>query len=379
MDIGTITACAYNPGELSSYSFIRAGQGWDYHQGPILFPFADGRLQMCWGAYDIDECSNDGVVLYSTSQDQGETWDPPQVFMASPNAVVSHLHFAEAPAGGGAAGEAIVIYREGHYYGIRTDRLRKARLSGANYAESPMHLLQKRSRDGGFTWDPPTAIDPVLVMGCDRSPYYGAPEQVLTLASGELLLSVGYMDPDRRDPQHFNVAFLLSADGGRTWEKVSDLTVPEVRGAMEPSAAEVEPGHLYCAIRNKSGYVYETRSEDGGRTWVEPAKTAIPTVEAMVRVLQLASGRLLMVWNNQSSTTQQPRHPLVATLSDDGGRTWGPVKVLADDVEANQLTNFNHLQTADGRILVCTSHYRATPPACSDLDLLVFDQEWLEG
>ncbi len=23
-------------------TFIRAGEGWDYHQGPALFPFADG-------------------------------------------------------------------------------------------------------------------------------------------------------------------------------------------------------------------------------------------------------------------------------------------------------------------------------------------------
>jgi len=329
---------------------------------------------MCWGAYDIQECSNDEVVLYSFSEDQGETWEPPQVFMASPSAVVSHLFFAEME-----DGEALLVYREGHYYGAREDRRRKAWAGGANYAESPMHTLQKRSHDGGFTWDPPTEIDPALVMGCDDALYYGAPEQLLRLASGELLLSVGYMDPDRRDPQHFNVAFLLSADGGETWERAADITVPEERGAMEPSAAEVSPAVLYCAIRNKGGYVYETRSTDGGRTWEDPSKTAIPTVEAMARVLQLASGRLMMVWNNQSSPTQQPRHPLVASLSDDGGRTWGPAKVLADEVGANQLSNFNHLQTADSRILVCTSHYRAQSPDCSDLDMLVFDEAWLDS
>ena len=374
MEIANITPCTYAPGELTAYTFIRAGQGWDYHQNPILHAFSDGRLLMCWGAYDIQECSNDEVVLYSVSEDQGETWEPPQVFMASPSAVVSHLYFAEME-----DGEALVVYREGHYYGAREDRRRKASVGWANYAESPMHTLQKRSHDGGFTWDPPTEIDPALVMGCDSPPYYGAPEQLLRLASGELLLSVGYMDPDRRDPQHFNVAFLRSADGGRTWEKTADLTVPEERGAMEPSAAEVAPDVLYCAIRNKGGYVYETRSVDGGRTWEEPSKTAIPTVEAMAKVLTLASGRLMMVWNNQSSPTQQPRHPLVVAVSDDGGSTWGPTKVLADETGANQLSNFNHLQMSDGRILVCTSHYRAQPPHCSDLDMLVFDEAWLDS
>ncbi|MFH1568433.1 MAG: sialidase family protein, partial [Gemmatimonadota bacterium] len=80
-----------------------------------------------------------------------------------------------------------------------------------------------------------------------------------------------------------------------------------------------------------------------------------------------------------SSPTQQPRHPLAAALSADGGRTWDAPRVLADEVGANQLSNFNHLQTADGRILVCTSHYRAQLPNSSDLDLLVFDEGWLDS
>ncbi|MBT4500675.1 MAG: hypothetical protein HOC74_23290, partial [Gemmatimonadetes bacterium] len=89
--------------------------------------------------------------------------------------------------------------------------------------------------------------------------------------------------------------------------------------------------------------------------------------------------RLLMVWNNQSSTTQRPRYPLAAAVSGDGGLIWRPPIVLADEIGANQLSNFNLLQMGDGRILVCTSHYRAQPPACSDLDMIVFDEEWLDG
>ena len=96
-------------------------------------------------------------------------------------------------------------------------------------------------------------------------------------------------------------------------------------------------------------------------------------------MLKLASGRLLLVWNNQSSTDQRPRYPLAAAISEDKGTTWGAAKVLADEVALNQLSNFNLLQTADGRILVCTSHYRAQPPACSDLDMLVFDEAWLDA
>jgi hypothetical protein len=364
--------CTYRPGTCAAYSFTRAGEGWDYHQCPCFLPLADGRLMICWWGYDFDECNNDGVVLYSHSEDQGETWDPPQIFMASPNAVVSHLQFARPT-----TGEALMIYREGHYYGARADHRRRVNLGSVSYAESPMHLLVKRSRDAGFTWDPPTEIPPALVVGRDAPPYYGAPEQLLHLTNGDLLLLVGYMDPERRRPEHYNVSVLRSADAGHAWTKVHDFTVPEVRGAMEPSLAEVAPGRLQGVIRNKSGFLYEITATENGTRWETPRRTALPTVESMARVLQLASGRLLLVWNNQSSTTQQPRHPLAAALSEDQGRTWNPPRVLADEVDANQLSNFHLTQAADGRILVCTSHYRTLLPACSDLDLLVFDEEWV--
>ena len=148
---------------------------------------------------------------------------------------------------------------------------------------------------------------------------------------------------------------------------------------MEPSVVEVEPGKLYGVIRNKSGCLYEIRASDYGKQWDAPIKTSVPTVESMSKVLRLSSGRLLLIWNNKSSTTQLPRHPLAAAVSSDGGNSWGAVKALAEEVGANQLSNFNLLQAADGRILLCTSHYRAQPPACSDLDMIVFDEAWLDA
>ena len=97
----------------------------------------------------------------------------------------------------------------------------------------------------------------------------------------------------------------------------------------------------------------------------------------MAKVIRLTSGRLLLIWNNRSSKTQQPRHPLVAALSDDGGASWSVPKTIADDIGGNQLSNFNVTQLDDGRIILCTSHYRPLPPSVSDLDLALFDEAWL--
>jgi len=41
------------------------------------------------------------------------------------------------------------------------------------------------------------------------------------------------------------------------------------------------------------------------------------------------------------------------------------------------LSNFDVQQMRDGRIVLCTSHFRAQTPTCSDLDMLVFDEAWL--
>ena len=375
MKLWNMPSYEYERGKLSAYTFIRAGEGWNYHQNPMLVQFSDGAILMCWGGYDIQECSNDGVTLYSTSLDGGQTWDPPQVWMASPSAVVSHLQFVQL----NGTDNVLMFYREGHYYGAGEDKRTRTFTQWADYGRSPMHLLVKRSSNLGETWDPPQEIDPILVVGVDDPPFYGAPEHLCQLSNSDLLLFVGYLDPAHRHPQHYNISVLRSTDGGATWSKAWDLTVPEPRGAMEPSVAEVAPGQLYGVIRNKGGFIYETRSFDYGQSWEEPRKTGIPTVESMAKVLRLASGRLPLVWNNQSSPTQQPRHPLVAAASEDGGKSWGPAKVLADEVGPNQLSNFNLLRARDGRILLCTSHYRAQPPACSDLDMLVFDEAWLDA
>jgi len=112
---------------------------------------------------------------------------------------------------------------------------------------------------------------------------------------------------------------LLSDDGGRTWRRSDEISVDTPRGVMEMQIAEVEPDHLFCLFRNTSGYLCQTQSEDGGETWSKPERSPLPSPESMPRMIKLRSGNLLLVWNNVSSTTQQPRHPLSAVLSRDGG------------------------------------------------------------
>jgi Neuraminidase (sialidase) len=97
----------------------------------------------------------------------------------------------------------------------------------------------------------------------------------------------------------------------------------------------------------------------------------------MARMIRLHSGNLLLVWNNVSSTTQRPRYPLVAAVSSDGGASWSEPRVIADESGTNQLSNHGLIQLDDGRILLGISHYRSVRPMTSDLDMALFDEQWL--
>jgi Neuraminidase (sialidase) len=375
MKIGSITPCRYKPGTLEYVSFIRGNAGWDHHQGPTLYQYSDGRLVILWTAYDIHECNNDNVMLYSVSEDNGERWSDPEVFMAVPGANVSHAFRVQLRG----TDKVLMINREGYYVGAKIDPVTKKVLKWADYARSENRIIVRKSLDRGNTWDFGRELHYEQIVPDHRPPFYGAPEDLLQLQNGKLLLVVCFLPPHHRDPQHYDEAFLLSDDGGETWDRTHVLTVPEERGAMEPTIVELEPDELYCVLRNKSGYLYETMSHDGGKSWTTPTKTSIPSPESICKLLKLQSGRVMLVWNNQFSTTQRPRYPLVCALSEDGCNSWSKPRIIATESGLNQLSNFDVTQLKDGRILLATSHYHAIPPTTSDIDLALFDEEWVKG
>ncbi len=365
--------CRYRPGELEYISFIRGERGWAHHQAPRLYQYSDGRIEMLWTAYDIHECSNDALMLYSVSQDLGETWSDPEVYLAAPGVTQSHCFRVQFRG----TDRAIMINREEHTVGAEVDPVAKKVLKWADYGRCVNRIVQRESSDRGITWTFGTELPYDRIVPDHRPPFYGAPQDLLHLSSGHLLLPVCFLPPDKRYPQHYSIAFLLSDNEGQTWNRTHILTVPEERGAMEPTIVETEPDRLYCLLRNKSGYLYEVTSSDGGRSWTEPVKTAIPSPEAICKLLKLRSGPVMLVWNNVSSTTQQPRHPLVAALSKDGCRSWGEPRVIATESGTNQLSNFGATQLSDDRILIGISHYHDTRPTTSDIELAALDEEWL--
>ena len=381
MRIGSIAPLSYTPGRLEVFSFVRGQTGADYHQGPSFHRFADGRVMMVWWAYDFDECSRNGVCLYSVSADSGCSWSDPQVYFADFPGGTATLRFLAVR---GSRRVLMVVAR--YLHTIEVDPARRVATRGSNYFRDRATMLIRESVDDGATFNHGVELSYQLATGGKELPgigFYGCPEEMIQLAGGRIVMPVYYMDPERSDAearrQHYSVSFLLSNDEGRTWMRSNEITTDTARGAMEPTVAETEPGRLYCLLRTKGGCLYDTRSDDGGETWSVPRPSSLPAPESMARMVRLASGNLLLVWNNVPSETQQPRHPLVAALSCDGGAAWGDPRVIAEESGANQLSNHGVTQLGDGRILVGISHYHARRPMTSDLDMAIFDEAWVRG
>jgi hypothetical protein len=268
---------------------------------------------------------------------------------------------------------------------IEIDEARRVISAGSDYTRTRSYVYIRRSADGGRTFDHGRDLPWQEITGGKGLPgggmYYGD-VSLLQLKSGRILAAGDFLDPTRSDVarggQHFTGVCMLSDDGGRTWRRSGEITVDTPRGVMEMQIAETAPDRLFCLFRTKGGYLYQTASEDGGETWSASAPSPLPAPESMARMIRLQSGHLLVVWNNVSSTTQQPRHPLSAVLSKDGGRTWDAPRVIADDIGGNQLSNHGLIQLDDGRILLGISHYRDVRPMTSDLDLAIFDETWLQ-
>lgn len=381
MRIGKIAPLIYTPGKLEYFSFIRGGTGADYHQNPEFHQRAGGDVLLYWNAYDFNECSNNTIKLFSVSKDRGLTWTDPQVYMADhPSGVPGFI--LQLRLRGSA--EVLMLLARAVHHEIQVDEASRVATKGSNYFKSRTRLFLRRSSDGGRSFDLGSELPYQTVSGGKELPevgFYGSVDNLLQLQSGRVVAAFTFMDPARSDiaagRQHYTSACLLSDDGGRTWQRSAEIVAETPRGIMEPQIVETAPDRLFCLFRNKGGFLYQTLSEDGGQTWSVPAPSPLPAPESMARMIRLRSGNLLVVWNNVSSVTQYPRHPLAAALSPDGGRTWGPHRVIGEETGRNQLSNHSVIQLDDGRILAGISHYHAIRPMTSDLEMAIFDEAWL--
>lgn len=232
---------------------------------------------------------------------------------------------------------------------------------------STSRIQAKVSRDQGTTWS-----DSYVVTEREGMMVRGRP---IVLSSGEYLLPVYHEtggDTESVGPDSTS-RFLAWDAKGRQW--IERGAIRSAKGNIQPAVVEVEPGRLVAYCRRGGGYgpvtdgfIVRAESRDGGRTWTPGADSAFPNPNAALDFIKLASGALLLVYNDSMSD----RTPLVAALSADRDRTWPVKRTLAAGKDSFAYPVA--IQTRDGLIhVIYTSHGRKV------IEHAVFDEAWLKA
>ncbi|NLH98583.1 MAG: exo-alpha-sialidase [Chthonomonadales bacterium] len=142
-----------------------------------------------------------------------------------------------------------------------------------------------------------------------------------------------------------------SDDHGGTWSVSEPIVGP---GNVQPAIAVRKDGTLVAYMRDNGPppqRVIVSESSDRGHTWSEPRDIEIPDPGAGVDVVVLKSGRWVIVNND----TEEGRHSLALTISEDEGRSWPRKLHLEHDNPGPDAGSYSYpsiIQTRDGRIHV---------------------------
>lgn len=143
----------------------------------------------------------------------------------------------------------------------------------------------------------------------------------------------------------------ITDDWGATW-KVSEPLVGS--GPVQPALARRKDGTLVAFMRDNGPPPQRmpvSESRDRGDTWSPVRDTEVLNPGSGVDVAVLKSGRWALVYND----TEQGRHSLAVSLSEDEGRTWKHTRHLELDRRPQNPTTASYpsiIQTRDGMIHV---------------------------
>ena len=183
-----------------------------------------------------------------------------------------------------------------------------------------------RSENDGLAWSEPVELVPGDKGG--RGPVKNKP----------VILSDGaWLAPASTEIKGWKCFADRSGDGGATWTRSEDFAVDRKSdkklrgpGCIQPTLWESEPGKVHALMRSAAGWVWRTDSEDGGRTWAPVKPTDLPNNNSGIDLLRLDDGRLLLVYN-PVGMNWGPRTPLDLAISTDNGSTWRTIAHLEND------------------------------------------------
>lgn len=257
----------------------------------------------------------------------------------------------------------------------RPDKARDPRADGfcviAGYGIPPDSLRDRLyvliSTDRGQSWAAPVRAPP-----SGFTSLYGRPSTIvrpdgmlLLFAHGSRLNVTGGEAAITHAEKEAIPLVFGSRNGGITWGLIGEITpTPAMPMAIMPYPVLLKDGRILAAVRRQYGAAYNAHTQiyestDGARTWrflSRPNDWGAPA-----NLVELPDGRLVCVYGYR-----QPPYGVRATLSEDGGATWGAEITLRDDGGSWDLGYPRTMLRPDGRLITVYYFNNKTDPVQQD-------------
>ena len=168
--------------------------------------------------------------------------------------------------------------------------------------------------------------------------------------------------------ENFNMAAMaITRDGGETW--TFSRPVPGL-GVLQPSVVQMPDGRLIAFFRDGTSAhrIQRSESTDGGMNWSPITATTLPNPGGGVEAIALASGDLLMIYNDKESS---PRDRLAVSISQDRGLTWTWTRHL-ENTPGERFDYPSIVQSRDGSLHATYSYNLKT------VKHVTFNEAWVK-
>jgi hypothetical protein len=320
--------------------------GWRHLHPADLIKLRNGEI-LVTAREAAEHIARDGDVIMLRSKDGGKTWGGRQVI-----AGIKDLDERE--------GCGIQLRDGTILMGIFfNDLYREDGDYEWNWQQAVKFTPEKRklgtyiitSKDNGHTWSAPMHVD---TRGMPFTDLEGPADAPVEMPDGSVLMPL--MAYNVRGDMFNKAAVLLkTTDQGKSWQFVSFMAQdPGGKLGMfgEPGLVRTRSGRLIAALRNEGpeNRIWTTHSDDGGKTWT-PVKPS-PMVGHPADLVQLADGRILCTYGTRSRRHADPAG-IRAAFSPDNGESWQidqEVQIRRDFLNMD-IGYPESMQLEDGRVL----------------------------
>ena len=233
---------------------------------------------------------------------------------------------------------------------------------------STSRIQAKVSKDNAETWS-----DSFVVA---QEPGMMVRNKPIVLSSGEYLLPIYHETGEDREvvgPE--STSRFLRFDPKKDSEWKPSGIIRSAKGNIQPAPVEVSKDYLVAYCRRGGGYgkgaegwLVRSESRDGGRTWSEGKDSAFPNPNSAVDFLKLASGNLLLVYNDSGTE----RVPLTVALSDDSDKSYKFKRNAGTKPDGYAYPIA--FQARDGKI-----HIIFTSKGRTEINQITFDESWVKA